>query len=117
MCVLAHGEPVGDRDQAAHKCGRPKCVNPRHLRWATHRENMADKAIHGTETIDERNGKTTLTEEDVRAIRAAPPVLAPLLQKYGLSKHGRSEERRGGKECVRTCRSRWSPNHEKKKEN
>src|SRR3546814_11144605 len=23
--------------------------------------------------------------------------------------HGRSEERRGGKECVSTCRSRWSP--------
>src|SRR3546814_19375974 len=23
----------------------------------------------------------------------------------------RSEERRGGKECVRTCRSRWSPYH------
>src|SRR3546814_12190970 len=23
----------------------------------------------------------------------------------------RSEERRGGKECVRTCRSRWSPEH------
>src|SRR3546814_20222180 len=23
----------------------------------------------------------------------------------------RSEERRGGKECVSTCRSRWSPNH------
>src|SRR3546814_14201095 len=27
----------------------------------------------------------------------------------------RSEERRVGKECVRTCRSRWSPDHEKKK--
>src|SRR3546814_17018656 len=24
---------------------------------------------------------------------------------------GRSEERRVGKECVRPCRSRWSPNH------
>src|SRR3546814_13423822 len=23
--------------------------------------------------------------------------------------HWRSEERRGGKECVRTCSSRWSP--------
>src|SRR3546814_17839486 len=23
----------------------------------------------------------------------------------------RSEERRGGKECVSTCRSRWSPKH------
>src|SRR3546814_13345494 len=27
----------------------------------------------------------------------------------------RSEERRVGKECVRTCRSRWSPQHYKKK--
>src|SRR3546814_14709763 len=25
--------------------------------------------------------------------------------------HMRSEERRGGKECVSTCRSRWSPYH------
>src|SRR3546814_19506946 len=28
---------------------------------------------------------------------------------------GRSEERRVGKECVSTCRSRWSPSHQKKK--
>src|SRR3546814_18514013 len=27
----------------------------------------------------------------------------------------RSDERRVGKECVRTCRSRWSPYHSKKK--
>src|SRR3546814_15870667 len=25
--------------------------------------------------------------------------------------HSRSEERRVGKECVSTCRSRWSPSH------
>src|SRR3546814_16231463 len=31
--------------------------------------------------------------------------------------HGeRSEERRVGKECVSTCRSRWSPYHSKKKQ-
>src|SRR3546814_13166524 len=30
-------------------------------------------------------------------------------------KMGRSEERRVGKECVSTCRSRWSPYHTKKK--
>src|SRR3546814_19904257 len=29
--------------------------------------------------------------------------------------HLRSEERRVGKECVSTCRSRWSPSHYKKK--
>src|SRR3546814_17987054 len=28
----------------------------------------------------------------------------------------RSEERRVGKECVSTCRSRWSPSHYKNKE-
>src|SRR3546814_13958360 len=31
------------------------------------------------------------------------------------AKIGRSEERRVGKACVSTCRSRWSPYHEKKK--
>src|SRR3546814_12339068 len=35
----------------------------------------------------------------------------------GVADHGerRSEERRVGKECVSTCRSRWSPYHNKKK--
>src|SRR3546814_3408654 len=28
-----------------------------------------------------------------------------------LARHVRSEERRVGKECVSTCRSRWSPYH------
>src|SRR3546814_15392956 len=31
--------------------------------------------------------------------------------------NSRSEERRVGKECVSKCRSRWSPVHEKKKQN
>src|SRR3546814_13986964 len=34
--------------------------------------------------------------------------------KFGIFIHWgvyRSEERRGGKECVSTCRSRWSPYH------
>src|SRR3546814_17712265 len=31
-----------------------------------------------------------------------------------MPRHIRSEERRVGKECVSTCRSRWSPYHEKK---
>src|SRR3546814_20895392 len=30
------------------------------------------------------------------------------------AKSARSEERRVGKECVSTCRSRWSPYHKKK---
>src|SRR3546814_15109383 len=51
-----------------------------------------------------------------------PDVLGKLLEKVGLSGGWkalviggttgyRSEERRVGKECVSTCRSRWSPEH------
>src|SRR3546814_15624472 len=31
--------------------------------------------------------------------------------RVSLQTHKRSEERRVGKECVSTCRSRWSPSH------
>src|SRR3546814_16051375 len=37
--------------------------------------------------------------------------LAKLLGKDADAKKYRSEERRVGKECVSTCRSRWSPYH------
>src|SRR3546814_14850048 len=37
-------------------------------------------------------------------------IRAPLISVNDLQE-GRSEERRVGKECVSTCRSRWSPYH------
>src|SRR3546814_15507231 len=39
----------------------------------------------------------------------------PLERPIPAERRDRSEERRVGKECVSTCRSRWSPYHEKKK--
>src|SRR3546814_16855115 len=41
--------------------------------------------------------------------RAPERLFAQLMQVAGRA--GRSEERRVGKECVSTCRSRWSPYH------
>src|SRR3546814_14328520 len=47
---------------------------------------------------------------------AEPAARAILLGNRGDPAHAvRSEERRVGKECVSTCRSRWSPYHYKKK--
>src|SRR3546814_9586395 len=43
---------------------------------------------------------------------AAPPALS---EHDPHAIKGRSEERRVGKECVSTCRSRWSPYHSKRK--
>src|SRR3546814_17159799 len=46
-------------------------------------------------------------------------VYTPSIRPGAYSRHHsrapRSEERRVGKECVSTCRSRWSPYHKKKK--
>src|SRR3546814_5669529 len=39
------------------------------------------------------------------------PISPPRSGKCLASKRLRSEERRVGKECVSTCRSRWSPYH------
>src|SRR3546814_18080268 len=44
----------------------------------------------------------------VRA-RPAPPLLAVHRAQLAIGIGPRSEERRVGKECVSTCRSRWSP--------
>src|SRR3546814_15651521 len=48
--------------------------------------------------------------------KLTPGVIADALEKEA-DRIDRSEERRGGKECVSTCRSRWSPYHYKKKTN
>src|SRR3546814_2244656 len=40
-----------------------------------------------------------------------PSVLGGLVFNEAAFTHTRSEERRVGKECVSTCRSRWSPYH------
>src|SRR3546814_6662476 len=41
--------------------------------------------------------------------------LPPTFNQLSSPKPSRSDERRVGKECVSTCRSRWSPYHSKKK--
>src|SRR3546814_13164464 len=50
---------------------------------------------------------------------ALPQMIAGVAKSKARSKAAallaRSEERRVGKECVSMCRSRWSPDHEKKK--
>src|SRR3546814_13840337 len=47
--------------------------------------------------------------------RRRPPAPAPCSEPGPSFPGRRSEERRVGKECVSTCRDRWSPYHYKKK--
>src|SRR3546814_16601485 len=72
-------------------------------------------AADGYRCADLRDGRSANVGEcsanqpfPVRPSAALRPFLA------GQALGHRSEERRVGKECVRTCRSRWSPYHSKK---
>ena len=83
VCEHANGPPPTPKHEAAHSCGKGHkgCITKRHLRWATHAENMADKLIHGT-------SHAKLTETDVLAIRAAKGVLLQreLAEKFGVTR-------------------------------
>jgi hypothetical protein len=68
VCEAVHGSRPANHE-VAHSCGNPTCVNWRHLRWATHKENMADQLLHGTRVQGERCHNARLTPFDVRLIR------------------------------------------------
>lgn len=71
ICESLSGPPPTPNHEAAHSCGKGHegCVNPNHLRWATHVENCADRALHGTQVIGAAHDSAKLTEDDVREIR------------------------------------------------
>ena len=87
VCILAHGEPPSAKHQAAHNCNNRKCVNPRHLRWATVSENLSDRVAHGTAPRGSRHAQAILTEADIHAIRSLRKTmtLKQLAIKYGTS--------------------------------
>lgn len=71
MCLQAHGEPLVEGVGAAHSCGNKLCINPRHLRWATQKENEADKILH-QRTIQGKPGGRKLSKEIVHWLRNSP---------------------------------------------
>ena len=88
MCIIAHGEPPSYTLEAAHSCGNGHlgCCNPRHLRWATTKENADDRTIHGTQMRGSLNGHSLLTEDDVHDIRRMKgfATLRQLAESFGV---------------------------------
>lgn len=53
----------------AHRCDRPPCLEPQHLRSSTHLQNMAEARERGRLAIGSRHGQAKLTEQVVALAR------------------------------------------------
>src|SRR3546814_11295936 len=82
------------------------------------REITSYDVMMGNATVDQAVVSTKLPRLDIvpatQDLSGAEVELVDVDQRMHRL-DGRSEERRVGKECVSTCRSRWSPYREKKK--
>src|SRR3546814_19083170 len=88
-------------------------LNPREQNILTERRLVDDP-----KTLEELSQAHGVSRERVRQIEVrAFEKLQKAMMRLAGERRLRSEERREGKECVSTCRSRWSPYHEKKKQN
>lgn len=84
ICEFAHGQPPSAvKNEAAHSCGNGNigCIAKRHLRWATHAENMIEMVSHGRGVKGTKRpglgGSRKLTAEQVREIRLLAATAAP----------------------------------------
>jgi hypothetical protein len=88
VCEAFHGpRPAGKL--VAHGDGNPANNRADNLRWATHRQNEADKVKHGTRMWCDRHHQAKLTDDQAREVRdrrRAGEALRTLATEFGISK-------------------------------
>ena len=75
-----------DHLEAAHgPCHNPLCINPLHLRWATRKENNADRKRDGTHLAGERHPNSKLTEPEALKILQDQRIQREIAADYGVA--------------------------------
>jgi hypothetical protein len=69
-----------------HTCDNPECINPKHLRLGTPKENTEDMIRKNRKPIGEEVMNSKLTELQVVKIYSDPRSLLTLANEYGVSK-------------------------------
>jgi len=84
ICRSFHGPAPSQKHHAAHRDGVNVHNWPANLRWATPKENEADKLTHGNRARGDRHGASRLTAEQVISIRASDKTHLELATEYGV---------------------------------
>lgn len=79
-----HGIRLDSNVVLRHKCDNPMCINPNHMITGSHKENVQDRVERNRSAKGEVNGRSKITEEDVRYIRASKETKAFLSKKFGV---------------------------------
>jgi hypothetical protein len=77
--------PISQGLCVCHKCDNRQCAEPTHLFLGTTKDNSEDMVRKGRSLKGERNNKSKLTPDDVRAIRASNERQVDLAARYGVT--------------------------------
>lgn len=79
------GRPLKPGMRALHTCDNRPCVNRHHLYEGTAKRNSEDMVNRGRSTAGERHGNTSLTDDQVRAIRSDTRTQTAIAKEYGIT--------------------------------
>lgn len=79
-----HGIILDPETVLRHNCDNAMCVNPHHMQTGTHAENVQDRVERERSALGEVNGRSKITEDDVRYIRASKETKKVLSEKFNV---------------------------------
>lgn len=91
---LATGVNPGNLITLHGPCHNKRCINPRHLRWGTDKENQLDRARDGTILRGSDNPFSKLTAKSVLAIREDSRPADEVAKSYQISRQSVERIRR-----------------------